>query len=494
MRKIRKILIANRGEIAVRVINAAKELNLTTICIYSEIDRKALHVLRSDEAYYIENRGIEPYLDMDQILTIAEQSEADAIHPGYGFLSENHVFAREAIFRGFIFIGPPPESIAMMGDKLRAKAIAEQAGVPVIPGFEIEGSLNNEHKENARQIGFPVLIKARAGGGGKGMRKVNAIEDFDLQVELAIREAQDAFGDGRVFVERLIEQPRHIEIQVLADEHGNAVHIFERECSIQRRHQKLIEEAPSVVLDDNLRASMGAAAVNLVHQSQYTNAGTVEFIMDQEKNFYFLEMNTRLQVEHPITEYISGLDLVKLQIAIAEHQRLPFTQDDLRIRGHAIELRICAEDPNNTFLPDTGNLKKYRQALGPGVRVDDGYAEGMDVPVQYDPLLSKLIAFGKDRNEAIARLKRAIDDFDIIGVKNTLEFGKFVLEDEDFCNGDYHTGFIDLKFVGNQILNKTEEEAMIASVVGVELLSGGAPDPVHEVRNDSSKWRARLKK
>lgn len=494
MKKIRKLLVANRGEIAVRIIHAAKELGISTVAVFSETDRLAVHVFKADEAYALENRGIEPYLDMDQIINIGELAEVDAIHPGYGFLSENHVFAREACARGCIFIGPSHEAIALMGDKLKAKEVAGMADVPVVPGFQIEDKFGIEEQKIAENMGFPLLIKARAGGGGKGMRIVqNAADDLDQQIELAIREAKEAFGDGRVFVEKYIEQPRHIEIQVLSDEHGNAIHLFDRECSIQRRHQKVIEEAPSAVLDDALRSDMGEAALRLVNKSKYTNAGTVEFILDQDRNFFFLEMNTRLQVEHPVTEYITGIDLVKMQIKIAEGDRLSFSQRELKIRGHAIELRVYAEDPLNSFLPDTGKLEIYKVPKGIGVRIDDGYEEGMDVPVDYDPLLSKLIVHGKDRNEAIERMKRATKEYQLVGVKNTLEFGNWIMSDEDFINGDYHTGFVADKIDIFKGECGVEEEAMIASLVGVEIVDNHPPEKSINKSILRNQWRERLK-
>lgn len=493
MKKIKKILIANRGEIAIRIIQAAKESGMITVCIYSKVDRLALHVQRADEVYALLSNGVEPYLDMDQILKIAVQANVDAIHPGYGFLSENFEFAKRTVKSGILFIGPSHEAIEMMGDKLRAKEIATAAKVPVIPGFEIKDNLSQAEIEKAKNIGFPLLIKARAGGGGKGMRIVHSEDQLLPYVALASSEAREAFGDGSVFIEKLITKPRHIEIQVLADVHGNAVHLFERECSIQRRHQKVIEEAPSAVLNNDLREQMGLSAIQLVNACNYSSTGTIEFILDEDKNFYFLEMNTRLQVEHPVTEYITGLDLVKLQFMIAEGRILPFSQKDLRINGHAIELRVYAEDPKNSFLPDIGKLNTYTAPKGIGVRLDDGYEIGMEVPVEYDPLLAKLIVHGKTRNEALARMKRAISEYDVIGVKNTLEFGSWVMNDKDFSSGNYDTSFIAQK-IDQFVTEKSDEEsAMIASIAGLQFVDKMKSAKINNSPILHGKWRERMK-
>lgn len=492
MKKIRKLLIANRGEIAVRVIHAAKELGIQTVAIFAENDRCAIHVLKANEAFQVIHRGIEPYLDMDQILNIAELAEVDAIHPGYGFLSENNIFAREATIRGFIFIGPSDETISLMGDKLRAKEVATQANVPIIPGFEIENEISQAQLKEAKSIGFPLLIKARAGGGGKGMRIVKEENQIKEAIQSAASEAKEAFGDGRIFIEKLIENPRHIEIQVLADHHGNAVHLFERECSIQRRHQKIIEEAPSSVLDESLRQQMGKAAIGLVDICKYTNAGTVEFILDESNNFYFLEMNTRLQVEHPVTELITGLDLVKEQINIAEGNKLPLTQSDLKINGHAIELRVYAEDPRNSFYPDIGDLITYKSPKGIGVRVDDGIEQGMQIPLEYDPLLAKLIVYGSTRQEAILRMKRAIGDYEIEGVGNTLEFGAWVMDDVDFQEGNFDTGFVEKKLDQFMSASGDETEAIIAAMASLEILDHYNSPKKNIVPILQSKWRSRL--
>ena len=494
MKKIKKILIANRGEIAVRILHAAKELGIRTVAMYSEVDRSALHVIKSDEVFALNYNGVEPYLDIEQILNIASKAKVDAIHPGYGFLSENSVFAHKVEEKGFIFIGPSGNAMEMLGDKLRAKDVALKAGVPVVPGFEINDVDDPELIEKINSIGFPILIKARAGGGGKGMRLVNSPDQIQDQMAYAVREAKEAFGDGSVFIEKYIKNPRHIEIQILADSHGNTVHLFERECSIQRRHQKVIEEAPSSVLDDALREEMGNAAIRLAKACNYTNAGTLEFILGENKNYYFLEMNTRLQVEHPVTEFITGVDIVKQQIWIAEGKALSFSQSDLKIVGHAIELRVYAEDPQNSFLPDIGILKKYRTPKGIGVRVDDGYEEGMEVPMEYDPLISKLVAYGANRNESIMRMKRAIDEYEIVGVRNTLDFGRFVMNDKDFCDGNFDTGFILSKLDKFTHFQDNATESMMAAIVSFEFLNENTNVKIHNKPILRSKWRERLKK
>ncbi len=492
MKKIYKILIANRGEIAVRIIRAAKEMGIRTAVIYSDIDKNSMHVQHSDECYSLKRGEIEPYLDIDQIIKIAKYAHADAIHPGYGFLSENPEFAQKVVDSNLIFIGPNPESIKIMGDKLAAKNLARQVGVPTIPGFRISDPENiDDIKSQCASIGFPVLIKARAGGGGKGMRLVQSEDQLTAGIERAISEARDAFGDGSIFIEKYIQNPRHIEIQVLADQQGNAIHLFERECSIQRRHQKVIEEAPSMAVDNSLRSKMGESAVLLTKACNYVNAGTIEYVLDQE-GFYFLEMNTRLQVEHPVTEFISGIDLVKQQISIAMGAAINFKQEDNRIQGHALELRVYAEDPENDFLPDVGELFRYRIPKGIGVRVDDGYEEGMQVPVEYDPLLSKLIVFGQDRNEAISRMKRAISEYVIEGVKNTLAFGHNVMEDEDFISGNYDTNFVARKLKQFNKQNVDEAEMMVAAILAHELNSDETSIKFKNLSNCQSNWRRRL--
>jgi acetyl-CoA carboxylase biotin carboxylase subunit len=392
MKKIQKLLVANRGEIALRVMRSAREMGIKTVAIYSEADRQALHVQYADEAVCVGGpKSADSYLNMEAILAVCRNLDVDAIHPGYGFLSENARFAALVQAAGILFIGPSPESIELMGSKLAAKAAVALYNIPLVPGTDKAITDLEEAKQVATQVGFPILIKASAGGGGKGMRVVREVAHFEEQMKLAVSEAQSAFGDGAVFIEKYIAAPRHIEIQVLGDTHGNMVHLFERECSIQRRHQKVVEEAPSSVLTPEIRHQMGQCAVNVAKACNYLGAGTVEFLLDGQKNFYFLEMNTRLQVEHPVTEQITGLDLVKEQIKIAQGEPLSFSQQDLKITGHAMELRVYAEDPRNNFLPDIGKLTTYKRPQGPGVRVDDGFEEGMEIPIYYDPMIAKLV-------------------------------------------------------------------------------------------------------
>lgn len=440
---LKKILVANRGEIALRVMRSAKEMGLSTVAVFSEADRNAPHVRYADEAVCIGPAASSAsYLQMERIIEVCKDLDVDAIHPGYGFLSENAEFARKVVDSGLIFIGPSAEAMLMMGSKLAAKAAAKKFNIPLVPGTDLAITDANEAMQIAEQIGYPVLIKASAGGGGKGMRVVNNANEFMEQLKLAISEAQSAFGDGSVFIERYIGSPRHVEIQIMADQHGNIVYLHERECSIQRRHQKVIEEAPSALLTPALRESMGTCAVNVAKACNYVGAGTVEFLVDEQLNFYFLEMNTRLQVEHPVTELITGVDLVKEQISVAMGNVLSFRQEDLKINGHAIEIRVYAEDPDNNFLPDVGELSVYRIPSGNGVRVDSGFEEGMSVPIYYDPMLSKLIVHGVDRNEAIAKMIRAIDDYEIAGVKTTLDFCRFALDHEAFRSGHFDTHFV----------------------------------------------------
>ena len=489
---MQKILVANRGEIALRIMRSAKEMGISTVAVFSEADRNALFVRYADEAVCIgPPPSAQSYLLGDRIIEVCRQLKVDGIHPGYGFLSENAGFARQVREAGITFIGPSPESMEMMGDKLSAKATARKYNVPMIPGSEGAISDVGEAIRIAKQIGFPLLIKASAGGGGKGMRLVHREEELEQQMKTAISEAISAFGNGAVFIERYASQPRHIEIQLLADNHGNCVYLFERECSIQRRHQKLIEEAPSSVLTPELRARMGKCAVDVARACNYSGAGTVEFLLDADHNFYFLEMNTRLQVEHPVTEMISGLDLVKEQIRVARNEKLSFTQNDLKINGHAIEVRVCAEDPANNFLPDIGHLEKYQLPAGPGVRVDDGFEEGMEIPIYYDPLISKLIVHGKDRTEAITRMIRAIEDYHIVGVETTLDFCKFVLQHEAFTSGNFDTGFIGKHF-NPEMLKKqgTADESEVAAIAAALIFEGvtRVQQPVTNAVK-KSKWR-----
>ena len=447
MSEIKKILVANRGEIALRVMRTAREMAIKTVAVYSSADRDSLHVRYADEAVYIgEPASAKSYLRMDRIIEVCKELNVDAIHPGYGFLSENAEFAEKVTAAGLIFIGPSPEAIRVMGSKLASKEAVKGYNVPLIPGTPDAIDNIEEAKKIARDIGYPVLIKASSGGGGKGMRIVESEAEFDEQMARAVSEATAAFGDGTVFIEKYITSPRHIEFQILGDTHGNIIHLFERECSVQRRHQKVVEEAPSSVLTPELREKMGEAAIGVAKACNYTGAGTVEFIVDENLDFFFLEMNTRLQVEHPVTEMITGIDLVREQIYIAEGKPLSFGQEDVKINGHAIELRVYAEDPDNHFLPDIGTLQTYRRPQGPGVRVDDGFEEGMEIPIHYDPMIAKLVAHAESREFAMDRLIRAIEEYKISGVSTTLGFGKFVLEHEAFRSGKFDTKFVDKYF------------------------------------------------
>ncbi|HEY8782543.1 MAG TPA: acetyl-CoA carboxylase biotin carboxylase subunit [Mucilaginibacter sp.] len=469
---MQKILIANRGEIALRIMRSAREMGIKTVAVYSDADRNALHVRYADEAVHIgESPSAQSYLIGEKIIDACHKTGAGAIHPGYGFLSENAAFARKVKEAGLILIGPSPEAMEVMGNKLSAKAAALKYNIPMVPGTEEAVIDINEAKLRAVEVGFPILIKAAAGGGGKGMRVVDSVNDFEEQMQRAVSEATSAFGDGSVFIERYVSSPRHIEIQVLGDTHGNILHLFERDCSVQRRHQKVIEEAPASVLTTELRAKMGKCAVDIARSVNYTGAGTVEFIMDEDLNFYFLEMNTRLQVEHPVTELITGIDLVKEQIRIARGEAISFKQEDLEIKGHAIELRVYAEDPDNNFLPDIGTLQTYITPKGPGVRVDDGFEQGMEIPIYYDPMIAKLITYGKDRKEAIERMLRAIDEYQITGITTTLGFGKFVMQHEAFTSGAFDTHFVEKYFKPGSLQNDKEDEALIAVMVMEKLLN-----------------------
>ncbi|MFY7757795.1 MAG: acetyl-CoA carboxylase biotin carboxylase subunit [Flavobacterium stagni] len=464
-----KILVANRGEIAIRVMKTAKKMGIKTVAVFSEADRNALHVKFADEAVCIGPApSAQSYLKGDTILEVAKSLGVDAIHPGYGFLSENASFSALCEENGIIFIGPKPKAIEMMGSKLAAKEAVMHYNIPMVPGVDHAIVDVEEAKKTAKEVGFPILIKASAGGGGKGMRVVEREEDFEAQMERAISEATSAFGDGSVFIEKYVSKPRHIEIQVMADSHGNVVYVFERECSVQRRHQKVVEEAPSAILTPEKRKEMGEAAVKVAKACDYLGAGTVEFLMDEHLNFYFLEMNTRLQVEHPVTELISGLDLVELQIRVARGEALPMKQDDLQIHGHAMELRVYAEDPMNDFLPNVGNLEVYRLPEGEGIRVDNGIAEGMDVPIYYDPMLSKLVTYGKTREESIEKMIEAIDNYIVKGVATTLPFGKFVMQHEAFRSGEFDTGFVKKYYDAEKLKAQLDTEAEIAAYLALQ--------------------------
>ena len=486
-----KILVANRGEIALRVMRSCREMGIQTVAVYSEADRNAPFVKYADEAICI---GPPPsnqsYLLGDKIIEVCKQLKVDGIHPGYGFLSENAEFAAKVKKAGITFIGPSPEAMNMMGDKLSAKAAVKKYKIPMVPGSEGAITSIEEGKKVAIATGFPLLVKASAGGGGKGMRIVEKVEEFEEQMKLAVSEATSAFGDGSVFIEKYVAGPRHIEIQILGDTHGNIVYLFERECSIQRRHQKVIEEAPSSVLTPEIRKAMGECAVNVGKACDYVGAGTVEFLLDENKNFYFLEMNTRLQVEHPVTEMITGLDLVKEQIKVARGEKLSFKQEDLKIIGHSVEVRVYAEDPCNNFLPDIGKLVTYKRPQGLGVRVDDGFEEGTDIPIYYDPMIAKLVTFGKDREEAINRMIRAIDDYQIVGVETTLSFCKFVLKHKAFTSGNFDTHFIKHHFSPEMLSETKEDEAIVAALFGAKLMSSAkAVTQKPEEGKNLSKWK-----
>ncbi len=494
MKKISKILIANRGEIALRVMRSAREMGIKTVAIFSEADRNALHVRYADEAVCIgPPPSAQSYLKGDEIIEVCKRLNVDAIHPGYGFLSENAVFARNAEKNGIKFIGPSPEAIETMGSKLAAKAAVSKYNVPLVPGVDHSITDVEESKRIAEEIGYPVLIKASAGGGGKGMRIVEDPADFEAQMERAVSEARSAFGDGDVFVEKFITSPRHIEFQILGDEHGNVVHLFERECSIQRRHQKVIEEAPSSILTPEVRKAMGEAAVGVAKACNYYGAGTVEFIVDDKLDFFFLEMNTRLQVEHPVTEEITGIDLVKEQIKIAEGRELPFKQEDLEFKGHAFELRVYAEDPKNNFLPDIGRLNQYVRPQGPGIRVDDGFEQGMDIPIYYDPMIAKLVTYADNREKAMERMLRAIEEYKISGIENTLEFGTYVLNHEAFRSGNFNTKFVEKYFTPDVLKSQEiDAEEEISAVLGAVLVNESAPNKASDNHSISeSQWQKR---
>lgn len=465
---MKKVLIANRGEIARRVIRTLKKMNIASVAIYSDADRYAPHVIEADESVYVgESPSSQSYLRQDVILQACKDLGVDGIHPGYGFLSENAEFARKVKAAGITLIGPSPESMEVMGDKLSAKQAVKSYNVPLVPGVDSAITDVDEAIKIAEEVGYPILIKASAGGGGKGMRLVERSEDFREQMKLAQNEARSSFGDDAVFIEKFVTKPRHIEIQVFADTHGNTVHLFERECSIQRRHQKVVEEAPSAVLTPEIREKMGAAAVAVCKACNYVGAGTVEFLIDGNLDFYFLEMNTRLQVEHPVTEEITGLDLVEWQIRVARGEELPKKQEELQIHGHAIEVRVYAEDTLNGFTPDIGNLKRYRIPSGRSVRVDDAFLEGMDIPIYYDPMIAKLVVWGKDRESAIRRTIQAIDEYQISGLKTTLDFGKYVLKHPAFTSGDFDTNFVKTYFEDPKIMYSAMSEEKEALQHGI---------------------------
>jgi acetyl-CoA carboxylase biotin carboxylase subunit len=488
-----KILIANRGEIALRIQRACRELGIATVAVYSDADRSALHVLEADEAYRLGPApAAESYLRGDRILEIAQEAGAQAIHPGYGFLSENAGFAEACEQSPIKFIGPPAHAMRALGSKIRARQAADKAGMPRVPGSTRGLASLEEAYTVADQIGYPVMLKAAAGGGGKGMRAVAHRDELKAAFESAQSEAERAFGSSEVYLEKLIERPRHIEIQLLADEHGHCVYLGERECSVQRRHQKVIEEAPSAVVDSDLRRRMGEAAARLAQSAGYANAGTVEFLLDSDHNFYFLEMNTRLQVEHPVTELVTGLDLVHLQIRIAQGEPLPFTQQEIQLRGHAIECRIYAEDPENGFFPSPGRITRLLQPGGPGIREDSGIYEGWVVPMDYDPMLSKLIAYAPTRDLAIARLLRAIDEYVIGGIRSNLGLFRRILNDAGFRSADIDTSYLDRLLASQQAPATSdanhEDIAALAAAIFEQNRGAAPPAPIQQAA--SSAWKS----
>ena len=502
MSDINKILVANRGEIALRVIRTCKELGKKTVAVYSTPDADAPHVLQADESVHIgPASSSESYLVMDKIIKAAKDTGADAIHPGYGFLSENGDFSERCREEDIIFIGPKAKAIRLMGDKTAARDIMGKANVPFPPGTKKELEDVEEAEKIADEIGYPVLVKAAAGGGGKGMRIVNDKDEFRSGIKAAKSEARNAFGDDRVYIEKYLVEPRHVEFQIIADEHGNTLHVFDRECSIQRRHQKVIEEAPCSILTPELRSEMAEAAIAAAEAVDYVGAGTIEFLVDADRNFYFLEMNTRLQVEHPVTELITGLDLVELQILVAEGKELPIKQDDIQKKGHAVECRIYAEDPRDNFLPSTGTLSKHRIPSGNGVRVDSGVEEGQKVTINYDPMISKLCTYGTDRDHAIKRMLRALDEYEIAGCRTTIPFCKYVLKHESFTSGDYDTHFVPDHFSKEKLdaenTDGSEVKALAAALLKME--SDGQEEKQNFKSNSqngvhSKWWKHRSKK
>ncbi|MCF8203338.1 MAG: acetyl-CoA carboxylase biotin carboxylase subunit [Crocinitomicaceae bacterium] len=494
---MKKVLVANRGEIARRVLRTLKKMDIRSVAIYSDADANAPHVLEADEAVYVgKSPSAESYLQQDKIIQICKDLGVDGVHPGYGFLSENAGFARQLKANGIKLIGPSPESMEVMGDKLSAKQAVKSYNVPLVPGVDEAISDVPAAKKIAAEVGYPILIKASAGGGGKGMRLVQNEAEFEEQMTLAQNEARSSFGDDAVFIEKFVDQPRHIEIQVFADQHGNAVYLFERECSVQRRHQKVVEEAPSAVLTPELRQQMGEAAVAVCKACNYEGAGTVEFLIDAKLDFYFLEMNTRLQVEHPVTEEITGLDLVEWQIRVARGERLPKLQDELSIHGHAIEVRVYAEDTLGGFTPDIGSLDRYRIPSGRHIRVDDAFEEGMEIPIYYDPMIAKLVVWGKTRAEAIDRCIAAIDNYQISGVKTTLDFGKFVLKHPAFRSGNFDTNFVKTHFSDPALLKdamQEEERALVYALDTIWQDVQAAKKAAYASRDITSSWKNQIR-
>ncbi len=487
-----KLLIANRGEIAVRVIRAAREMGIPTVAVYSDCDRLGLHVRMADEAYRLgPSPSTESYLNLERIIEIAQSSHADAIHPGYGFLSENPEFPRRCLAAGICFVGPGASAMQRMGGKVEARKTALEAKVPIVPGTEVPLQDEEQALRIAHQIGFPVLIKAAAGGGGKGMRYVETPGQLSSAFRDAQSEANAAFGDSEVYLEKYLNSPRHIEFQILADRYGNMVHLGERECSIQRRHQKVVEECPSPMMTDELRRRMGDAAVKVASACGYENAGTVEFLVDSENDFYFLEMNTRLQVEHPITEMVTGIDLVKEQLKLAWGEKLSFGQQDVQWQGSAMECRIYAEDPQNDFFPSPGRILRLNSPSGPGVRDDSGIYEGWNVPIYYDPLLSKLIVWGKDRNETMGRMKRALSEYQISGIKTNLPFFKWILAQEAFIAGRLSTDFIERHYSPGDSKKDPPVLQDMAVMAAALHASFQGPSNARGTKEDESPWKLR---
>jgi acetyl-CoA carboxylase biotin carboxylase subunit len=492
--KIKKILIANRGEIAVRIHRSAKEMGIQTVAIFSDPDRTSPHVLLCDEAYPL--NGIlssETYLNVDKIIAIALKAKVDAIHPGYGFLSEKELFAKSVTDAGIIFIGPKSETIELLGSKTSARNLLSKKNISIVPGTT--DSIKNlaEATKVALEIGFPILIKASGGGGGKGMRRVDSSVELANAIERAQNEASKAFSDDRVYIEKFIVNPKHIEIQILADSHGNVIHLGERECSIQRRHQKVVEECPSTALTPELRSKMGQTAVDIAKAASYLNAGTIEFLLDADKNFYFLEVNTRVQVEHPITEMVYGIDIIKEQIRIAEGRPLPFTQNDVKINGHAIESRIYAEEYDNNFLPSTGTITHYQPSEGLGVRNDSGIRVGSEITMHYDPMIAKLITHGRTREEAIEKMKRALREYKITGVKTTIPFCEIVLFHPEFISGNYDINFVAKHYlVPDAKINAQESIAIVTSFVSQKKVLPTSSNDL-EIPVSNSKWKNKLR-